>query len=252
MPKAVQDFRVEGFNSCKQLLMIMKQELINKFLVAVVVVSSAFIFQSCLDDDDNDYNLLYPNALVTVRADGESFYLQLDDSTKIKPSNITASPYGKKQVRALANLTMSSTKADAYKTAVVNWMDSILTKKPVVTQGIEKDKELYGEDPIDIMNDWMTVCEDGYMTIHFAAYWGNTNVKHVVNLVSGTNPDNPYELVFRHDSKKDERYVYRDGIVAFDLSGLPDTEGKKVKLKISWKSLQGDKTVEFSYCTRKD
>ena len=32
---------------------------------------------------------------------------------------------------------------------------------------------------------------------------------------------------------------------------LPDTEGKTVKLKLKWKSFNGEKTAEFDYCTRK-
>ena len=35
------------------------------------------------------------------------------------------------------------------------------------------------------------------------------------------------------------------------LDSLPDTEGKTVKLKLKWKSFNGEKTAEFDYCTRK-
>ena len=42
-----------------------------------------------------------------------------------------------------------------------------------------------------------------------------------------------------------------DGLVAFNLDSLPDTEGKTVKLKLKWKSFNGEKTAEFDYCTRK-
>ena len=42
-----------------------------------------------------------------------------------------------------------------------------------------------------------------------------------------------------------------DALVAFDLSDLPDTQGKTVKLKLKWKSFDGDKSAEFDYCTRK-
>ena len=40
--------------------------------------------------------------------------------------------------------------------------------------------------------------------------------------------------------------------MAFDLNDvLPDTQGKKVKLTVKWKSTVGDKTVDFDYCSRK-
>lgn len=41
------------------------------------------------------------------------------------------------------------------------------------------------------------------------------------------------------------------GIVAFNLSSLPDTNGKTVKLTLKWKSFDGEKTKVFDYCTRK-
>lgn len=40
----------------------------NKLLASVAVLASVMIFQSCLDDDDNDYyRYALPNALVTVK-----------------------------------------------------------------------------------------------------------------------------------------------------------------------------------------
>ena len=58
------------------------------------------IFQSCLDDDDNDYyRYALPNALVTVKPVADnSFFMQLDDSTTLLPVNMKNSPYGEKEV----------------------------------------------------------------------------------------------------------------------------------------------------------
>ena len=42
-----------------------------------------------------------------------------------------------------------------------------------------------------------------------------------------------------------------DGLVAFKLDSLPDTEGKTVKLKLKWNSYSGEKSAEFDYCSRK-
>ncbi|WP_342975155.1 hypothetical protein [Phocaeicola dorei] len=50
----------------------------NKLLASVAVLASVMIFQSCLDDDDNDYyRYAWPNALVTVKPvadNSEEFY----------------------------------------------------------------------------------------------------------------------------------------------------------------------------------
>ena len=57
----------------------------NKLLASVAVLAAVMIFQSCLDDDDNDYyRYAWPNALVTVKPVADnSFFMQLDDSTTL-------------------------------------------------------------------------------------------------------------------------------------------------------------------------
>ena len=57
-------------------------------MIAVAVVCSAGL-QSCLDDNDKYYYVEgFPNALVTVKnATDGSFFLQLNDSTTLLPTN---------------------------------------------------------------------------------------------------------------------------------------------------------------------
>ena len=74
---------------------------------------------------------------------------------------------------------------------------------------------------------------------------------HTVNLLAGVNPANPYEVEFRHNANGDYNYYVGDGLVSFDLSKLPDTEGKTVKLTLKWTSFSGPKSVVFDYCTSK-
>lgn len=79
----------------------------------------------------------------------------------------------------------------------------------------------------------------------------DNQTKHFVNLLLSENPENPYEVEFRYNAKGDIYGRYADGLVAFKLDALPDTEGKTVKLKLKWKSFSGEKSAEFDYCTRK-
>lgn len=131
--------------------MKMKSIFNKKILIAIATISSLSL-QSCLDDDDN-YAMRFPNALVTVKTDADqTVFLQLDDKT---------------------------------------------------------------------------------------------------TLLLSENPENPYEVEFRHNAKGDIYGRYADGLVAFKLDALPDTEGKTVKLKLKWKSFSGEKSAEFDYCTRK-
>lgn len=224
----------------------------SKLMLAAAVVGMAGL-ASCLKDDNNSYYLNLPNALVTVKPNADqSFFLQLDDSTTLLPVNMATSPYGEKEVRALVNYSPAPEQSPgAYSQAIsINWIDSILTKPLAPDLGQEND-EKYGTDPVDILDDWVTIAEDGYLTLGFRAPWGNSSQAHYVNLLYGTNPDKPYEVEFRHNAFGDTYGQPADGIVAFRLDKLPDTQGKTVKLTLKWRSPQGEKTADFDYCTRR-
>lgn len=201
---------------------------------------------SCTDDNDN-YDKFRPTAVVTVcpNADG-SFVMQLDDETQLIPTNLKTSPFGDKEVRALVNFTESQPSAKAYQTrnVEVNWLDSIRTKLPVESLG-ELDDEKFGNDPIEIVNDWVTVAEDGYLTLRIRTVWNHVETPHVLNLVSGINPDDPFELELRHDAKGDTDGNWGDALIAFNLNQLPRTGSETETINLKWKSFNGDKSTSF-------
>lgn len=208
------------------------------------------ILPSCLDDDD-DVSRLYPNALVTVKeAADETVYFQLDETTTLLPVNITSHPFDSKEVRALVNYEEVDDPAEEYDQAVrVNWIDSIRTKPMAPNLGEDNDNE-YGNDPVEIVSDWVTIAEDGYLTLRFRTMWSQLGITHYVNLIPTNNPENPYEVQFKHDANGDVSGRVGDGLVAFRLDQLPDTEGETVKLKLIWDSFNGEKSMEFDYRTR--
>lgn len=222
-------------------------------LVALGMLTLAISLNACSTDDDNDYWKLVPNALVTVKPVADGCYFQLDDNTTLLPGNLNKKPFGDKEVRALVNYTVTDKKDAQYGQIVnVNWIDSILTKKPVpcLPTAAENDAK-YGNDAVDIVRDWVTVAEDGYLTLRFRALWGNVKA-HSINLIANVNPENPYEVELRHNTNGDPQLRWGDALVAFNLNGVvPDTNGKTVKLTIKWKSTAGDKSVDFDYCSRK-
>ena len=207
-------------------------------MMLVGLLLSTSLFQSCLDDDGDD--LAYPTALVTVRnTPNQTFYLQLDRETTLLPMNITSSPFGGKEVRALVNYDEISTTQDIRpfdKAIRINWIDSILTK-PTVPNMFQQNDEIYGKDPVEIVKDWVTIAEDGYLTLRFRTYWGPSMRSHTVNLLVNNKGANPYEIEFRHNANDDGLSVNNvgklgDALVAFNLKDLPDTHGKTVKLKL--------------------
>ncbi|MDO4229677.1 MAG: NigD-like protein [Capnocytophaga sp.] len=222
----------------------------NKFKLSMYVLgllSLVLILQSCLKDD-NSYELVRPTALVTVRPQSDgTFLLQLNDSVVLRPTNMQTSPFGTKQVRALVNYTPNNAEMAYVNSQVqINWIDSIRTKQPVPTQGTNNDS-IYGKDALEIVNDWVTVAEDGYLTFRIRTEWGRINTKHILNLLTGVNPDNPYEFELRHDAKGDVGGNMGDALIAFNINDLPRHDTiTKAKIKVNWKSFSGNKSAEFN------
>lgn len=226
-----------------------------KFLkTAFVAIAAVMTLASCNDDNDYVYyNYGMPNALVTLKTNAEGkFYMQLDDKNTLWAENVSKNPYGDKEVRALVNcygvknsVLPDGAPADA-QVVHVNWIDSIRTKNavPYPAEGVD---EKYGNDPVEIVNDWVTVAEDGYLTLRFRTVWGGQGNVHYVNLLTGKNPNDPYEVEFRHDAKGDTNGHWGDALVAFKLPEVPGADGKQVKLTLKYKSFSGEKTVQFSY-----
>lgn len=215
-------------------------------LLSIVGVVVLMMLPSCTNDDDSP-ELLRPTALVTVcpNADG-SFIMQLDNATQLVPTNLKTSPFGTKEVRALVNYTETNVSPQDKKVrnVEVNWLDSIRTKLPVETLG-KQDEVKYGNDPVEIVQDWVTVTEDGYLTLRIRTLWGSPHATHILNLVTGTNPDDPYELELRHDAKGDKNGRWGDALIAFNLNKLPRGDAGIAKIKLKWKSFTGDKSAKF-------
>lgn len=209
------------------------------FIIIAAIVAAAISLPSCSMKDDYKVDGQLVNAVVTVKNEGGKCALQVQDDIRVYPTNAKEGLFGGREVRALTQFTTKS------KEPIVNgqevellWIDSILTKKALVAEdGIE-----YGKDAVDIYNDWLTVAEDGYVTLHIRTYMGYGNVSHIVNLIGGVNPENPYEFEFCHDAKGDLDGRVNDAVVAFNVRDfLPETAGD-VELTIRFKSFSGPKS----------
>jgi len=225
--------------------------------IALLTVTASL--QSCLDDDNDSYNNNVANALVTVvpSTEGTHPWIVLDDSTVAYPVNLSTPPFGNKEVRALINYQMADgqTVVDGKyahcPSIYVNWVDSILTKNMAKNFGtVAKNDSAYGKDPVEIVNDWVTIAEDGYLTLRFRTRF-SSSVKHLVNVVKDPGAKSSYALRFCHNAMGDSYGQIGDGIAAFKLPDLLDTGGKYVVLTLSWYSYSGEKTASFKYCSRK-
>lgn len=221
-----------------------------QFILACCLSVSALGLQSCDNDDDNN-NLWQPTALVTVSPqDDESVILRLDDKVTLRPVNLSTLPFGKKEVRALVNYSVCSDDPSAQLVDVkVNWIDSIRTKLPVPDAGSENTAK-YGNDPIEVVKDWVTVAEDGYLTLRIRTVWGPFNKPHILNLLTDGNPDNPLEFELRHNSNGETTGVVGDALIAFNLNDVIKSDSPTVKIKLKWTSFTGEKSTEFDLIQR--
>lgn len=218
-------------------------------IMALGLTASLLSLASCSLDDDKDDNIR-PTALVTVYPNAtDGFTMQLDDATMLVPTNMKASPFGDKQVRALVNYNDEEQTKGSIRNVHVNWIDSIRTKMPVPTTG--DDDRAFGNEPIEIVRDWVTVAEDGYLTLRIRTLWGG-NKAHSLNLVSGVNKDNVYELTLHHDANGDDAIRMGDALIAFNLNKLWPNAGKDVKIKLNWKSFSGSKSIEIPLTMHKN
>lgn len=95
------------------------------------------------------------------------------------------------------------------------------------------------DDGLNVIEDWMTNLEDGYLTIHYSAWWGKSEQIHYL-VLTPDDKDKPLELTLRHDARDDERLEEADALVCFDINSLSnyiDEENKTVTIK--WKNSAG-------------
>ena len=237
---------------------IMKR--IKTLMLLMVVALTAVSLQSC-DDDDDDYYPAFNLATVTLKApkvDGGKWFMQLDDSTTLEATNIASHPYDNRELRAYIryNDVKDMTSAPA-STSVIQKMysvnvltiDTILTKK--MDPMVENTAEEYGSDPVEVVNSWETVAEDGYMNIRFRTRFGY-NGKHRMTLVHRTDAEDPYTVEFLHDANGDTNGQVADGMVAFRLDDSFNEGNDPIEITLKWKSYSGEKSAKFKYTPRKD
>lgn len=232
---------------------------------------AVFLSSSCNKEDWRDKVTPIVSATVTFKpqADG-SYFVEQDDSTALVVLNKNLKEYpfkeATKEKRALIQYVRVNEPGDdvphpagidAYKRTLfvkLAAMDTIKTKNPVVFDPAAK----YGNDPMGLYLSKdifpTTIIEDGYLNLCFTIPMGSIGVSHEINLVTGVNPSDPYEVELRHNANGDNDEYNRAFIMCFPLKDLPDTHGETVKLTINWNSSVTGKMelTKYDYCSRTD
>lgn len=226
----------------------MKQMKNFKIALAVLAVVSAFAMSlaSCSKMDDGTYVYPGPNALVTIKTtDSGVTYFQLDEKTTLEPKG-WVNPY-KREVRALLRYSEDQEASSMFtKKVKVEWLDSVRTKNAVVYD------EEYGKKnnvTIALYNDWITCCEDGYLTLHFAIWVGQGD--RIVHTIDLAVDHETHDLYLRHDNNGDDGYgAPAEGVIAFKIDDLLKDVKDGQELTLHWKDYDGDKTAKVKYYSR--
>jgi len=100
-------------------------------------------------------------------------------------------------------------------------------------------------DPVDIVTDWITSLEDGFLTLHYSIP-ASGKVQHTFSLAPGTG-EGEYWLI--HDARGDTGGELTEGIICFPVGELlPDTGGETVTLSLNYlnlKRIQTKLTVDY-------
>ena len=113
----------------------------------------------------------------------------------------------------------------------VDRLDSIRTK--MMSPAVDNMEKVYGNDPLEIVKDWSTVCEDGYLTLRIRTIFGGATA-HTLRLVR-TGDDT---VTLYHDANGDTHGSVGDNLIAFRLNDLPDTGGKYKEFTLKWTLLR--------------
>lgn len=212
-------------------------------LLMLTAMLSLFGFSACQDDDD--YSLdKFAIEIMTVVPDGSTYYLRRDNGEKLWPFATNCPGYNFSKTRAQVNYTMLSDSIPGFSHGIkINWIENILTKN-ISPYLVAENDSVYGTDPVEIIA--MNI-GDGYLNIRFAANFGNTGVKHLISLIQDQEVNTPYALELRHQAYGDNALYAAEGLVAFDLSSLPDTGGKTVDLEIKVNTFDGEKSYRLAY-----
>lgn len=218
----------------------------------MVAFGAIFFLSSCSKDE---HTPVKPTRLVTALVTYQDFesgvLMQLDDSTSLSPSNLEPGLYDNKTVRALVQYFKETSDIAGEENSVkVFAIDTIRTKPASEDMG-ELNESLYGRDKLEIVKDWVTIGEDGYLTLKVRTHRGDRSAIHSVYLVRKGEEDGKYNFELRHDADGDVYGRETDGLIAFDLNELAPSDRSPVTLHLTWDGFHEARSADFKLTFRK-
>jgi hypothetical protein len=203
------------------------------FILTVSVV--ALLFSACHNDDDDGQHYL---RLGVINGTSSSFNIILDNKDIIYPENNISPGFITDGKRVIVDYTIQSNMnvsgTNSYKVKVY-YIDEVLTKSPVTLSRANSDS--IGHDPLYVNSMWSA---GKYLNINFSLYYGNTGIKHLMNLAIDTvqTSNDTIRLIFTQNAHNDAIIYGGDGLISFDISTLLGSK-KTINLSIKAKNYEG-------------
>ena len=222
----------------------------NNWIITIALVLAASCSADYGDYKGADYDALpseyRADVVVTIKQDTDGTVFFQAGRERLYPGDNY--PFSG-QCRAMGSVTVYAEEVPLYGHRVdVNWMEPLDKGSFKLYPGTAT-----GEDGIDVLaSSWITSVEDGYLTIHYKTWWGESAAHHDFVLVQ---EEDPYELTIHHSANGDGKDIYSEGIVYFDINQLPPARPSvgvaPQRVKINWKTTDGKPaSAEFDFETR--
>lgn len=219
--------------------------------LTLVTLGSILLLSSCDKEEHMVKPVHFVTALVTYQDYDSGVLMQLDDSTTLIPSNLKPGLYDNKTVRALVRYLKDRSDIVGEENSVrVSAIDTIRTKQASEDMG-ELNDSFYGRDKLEIVKDWVTIGEDGYLTLKVRIHRGDRSAIHSVYLVKKGETDGKYVFELRHDADGDVYGRETDGLIAFDLNELAPADRSPVTLHLTWDGFHEVRSADFKLTFRK-
>ena len=215
-----------------------------------------------------DIDRLYPEksdnatedlAIGTLRSQDGVRYIKLDEKTcsqVVNPEAVSDINDGTRVFLEFRYVVYEKVAAFCTDAILVEWASPIDAGDVSILNfeecfSTEQTRSLKYSDPVDIVLDWMTSLEDGFLTLHYRTPQSGDK-KHSFALYRSMNVNDRYAYYLVHNADGDKGPV-SEGIVCFDVSYLlPDTEGETVKLSLVYIDLNNtEKRLTVEYCSPK-
>ena len=191
------------------------------------------------------------DAIVTSKlSESGEVYFQVTESEAVYPANFDLFGYTYDRPRRIVCglYVYDSWYGNLGRYALIDWMEYVQEGRVVA------EKPQGDDDGLDVLDDWMTSLEDGFLTLHYSTWWGTQPRRHELMLILGTNPDDPYEVLLEHRANGDPKAMEADALVTFDINDrLPASQdpGNTPLVTLKWRNDAGETNRrQFSFCRR--